>query len=76
MDGPGGEWRIDPGTQHAYKIPRVGRIKEDGQFEIVWQAEASVAPEPYPSSRSAADWRAALHDLYRGWNQQWAAPAE
>jgi urea transport system substrate-binding protein len=71
---PSGEMRIDPTTQHAYKMPRVGKIKADGQFEIVWTEAKAVPPEPYPESRSAEEWRAVLHDLHRSWNGKWAAP--
>ena len=73
-EGPSGAIRIDPATQHAYKTPRIGQIRADGQFDIVWQAEQPVKPEPYPTSRTAAEWRAALTDLYRGWQNQWSAP--
>ena len=73
-EGPGGELRIDPATQHAYKKPRIGQIRPDGQFDVVWEAERPLKPEPYPASRPAAAWRAALHDLYRGWGNHWSAP--
>jgi urea transport system substrate-binding protein len=71
---PAGDLRIDPTTQHAFKTPRIGRITDAGQFEIVWTADQPVPPEPYPSERSAADWRAVLHDLQRSWGGQWVAP--
>lgn len=71
---PEGPVRIDADTQHCYKTPRIGRIRDDGQFEIVWTAPEPVRPEPYPPSRSAAEWKAFLHDLYAGWGNQWAAP--
>ncbi len=74
LPSPAGGLRIDPSTQHAYKTPRIGRITESGQFEIVWEAPEPVSPEPYAASRSAESWRALLHDLQRSWNGQWAAP--
>ena len=67
--------RIDADTQHCYKTPRIGRIRSDGQFAIVWSAPQPIAPEPYPRTRTAAEWKAFLHDLYTGWGNQWAAPA-
>lgn len=73
---PEGPVRIDADTQHCYKTPRIGRIRNDGQFDIVWTAPAPVRPEPFPPSRSAAEWRAFLHDLYAGWGNQWSAPAK
>jgi urea transport system substrate-binding protein len=76
LTAPDGEVRIDADTQHCFKTPRVGQITGEGQFHIVWSASAPVAPEPYPATRTAADWKAFLHDLYAGWGNQWSAPAK
>jgi urea transport system substrate-binding protein len=76
MQCPEGELRIDPATQHAFKTPRIGRINAQGQFDVVWTAVAPETPQPYPPSRSAEQWRAFLHDLYRSWGQQWVAPPQ
>jgi urea transport system substrate-binding protein len=76
INAPSGPLRIDPDTQYCLKVPQIGRIREDGQFDIVWSAPEPVRPEPYPPTRTAADWRAFLHDLYTGWGNQWAAPAK
>ncbi|SFJ26138.1 urea ABC transporter substrate-binding protein [Planctomicrobium piriforme] len=73
MAAPEGAVRIDAETQHCFKTPRLGQIRNDGQFDIVWTAKEPVRPEPYPVSRTAADWKAFLHDLYTGWGNQWAA---
>ncbi len=73
---PEGEVRIDPQTQHTFKTPRIGRIRSDGQFDVIW---ADTAPEPpivFPHSRKAAEWNALLNDLYTGWNDSWAAPSD
>ncbi len=74
LTAPCGEVRIDPDTQHCFKTPRIGQIQADGQFKIVWTAPAPVHPEPFPSTRTAADWKAYLHDLYAGWGNRWSAP--
>lgn len=74
LDAPEGPIRIDPTTQHCFKIPRVGQINDKGQFTIVWRASKAVQPIPYPSTRTARDWQAYLHDLYTGWGKHWAAP--
>ncbi len=71
---PAGDVRVDAETQHLWKTPRIGRVRPDGRFEVVWTAPAPVAPQPYPPSRTAEDWKAFLHDLQRGWNGQWTAP--
>ena len=67
---PQGVVYVDPETQHTWKMVRIGRIRSDGQFDIVWESGKPVRPVPYPSSRSRADWNAfldALHDGWRGW---------
>jgi urea transport system substrate-binding protein len=74
MTAPDGEVRIDVDTQHCYKTPRIGKIRTDGQFEIVWTAPAPVEPDPFPPTRTADAWRGFLHDLYTRWGNQWAAP--
>ena len=73
-DAPSGMTRIDPDTQHSYKTPRVGQIRGDGQFDIVWSATEPVRPLPYPTSRSAQEWKAFLYDLNTGWGGRWSAP--
>lgn len=70
----GGMIRTDSATQHTFKTPRIGRITNDGQFELVWTAAKPERPSPYPSSRTTEQWKALLHDLYSGWGNQWSAP--
>ena len=74
LTAPDGEVRVDADTQHCFRTPRIGLIRADGQFEIVWTAPAPYAPEPFPRTRSAQEWKAYLHDLYAGWGNQWSAP--
>ncbi len=75
LAAPEGHIRIEPDTQHCFKTPRIGKIRNDGQFEVVWSAPEPMQPAPYPATRTAADWKAFLHDLYTSWGDQWAAPA-
>jgi urea transport system substrate-binding protein len=74
FDGPGGKVRIDPETQHCFRTPRIGQIQADGQIKVAWTAEEPVRPQPYPGSRSPAQWRSFLQELYTGWGNHWAAP--
>ena len=59
FEGPGGELRIDPKTQHAYKRFRLGRVGKNRQFEIVYQSADNIAPDPYPQS------------AFPGWSCDW-----
>jgi urea transport system substrate-binding protein len=74
MAAPEGVILIDPETQHAWRPVRVGKIRADGQFDIVWDSHRPVRPQPFPLSRTRADWDAFLDALRAGWNGHWAAP--
>ncbi len=74
FNGPGGQIRFDNDSQHIWKTVRIGRIRDDGQFDIRWDAGMPTRPEPYPDFRSRAAWETFLSDLYRGWGNRWSAP--
>lgn len=74
FQAPEGTVQIDGETQHTWKTVRVGRIKPDLQFDIVWTSESAIRPEPYPPYRAKADWERFLTDLYIGWGRNWANP--
>jgi len=46
--GPGGLVRLDPKTQHCNHYFRLGRMRTDRQFDIVFQSDAPIEPDPYP----------------------------
>lgn len=73
---PNGQVRIDPATQHTFKTPRIGRVKSDGQFEIIWTSVNPEPPNPYPSTRTTEQWKALLHDLYTDWGGRWSAASD
>ena len=70
---PQGVVYVDPGTQHTWKMVRVGRMRSDGQFDIVWESGKPVRPAPYPAYRLRAEWDAFLQVLYGRWGG-WANP--
>jgi urea ABC transporter urea binding protein len=72
--GPGGMVYVDRTTQHTWKVVRLGRIRPDGQFDVVWSSEHPVRPVPYPVYRRQAEWDDFLLQLYRGWGGQWVNP--
>lgn len=69
---PEGLVSIDSATQHTWKIVRVGRIRGDGQFDIVWTSDKPVRPVPYPIHRAKAQWEQFLAELHDGWGGAWA----
>jgi urea transport system substrate-binding protein len=73
LNAPEGIVSVDDETQHTWRPVHIGRIKADGQFDLVWTSEKPVRPIPYPSSRTHAEWDAFLDNLYRTWGG-WANP--
>lgn len=73
---PEGNVFVDRNNNHTWKTTRIGKIRADGQFEIVWSSESPIRPVPYPYDRQPSEWDQFLADLYRGWGQRWANPGE
>jgi ABC-type branched-subunit amino acid transport system substrate-binding protein len=46
-EAPEGPIQIDPDNNHTWLTPRIGRVRRDGNFDIVWEAKAAVKPDPY-----------------------------
>ena len=57
--GPGGPVRLDPKTQHTTKYCRIGRIRPDRQFDIVFASDGPIDPDPYPQI------------AFPGWSVDW-----
>jgi urea transport system substrate-binding protein len=47
-DAPEGKVKVDPKTQHTYKRFRMGRVRADRQFDIIYESPSWIEPEPYP----------------------------
>ena len=74
FDAPQGQVRIDEATLHAVQVARIGRVDADGQLVEVFLSPQPVAPEPFPPSRSRAEWLAFLEGLHRRWGGRWSNP--
>ncbi len=48
LRAPEGIVAVDGDNLHLWKAMRIGRARADGQFDIVWQSQHSVAPAPFP----------------------------
>jgi urea transport system substrate-binding protein len=53
---PEGVVSIDAGTRHLWKTPRIGKVRPDAQFDIVWDAGQPQEPVPFPSYRYRDEW--------------------
>lgn len=74
MNAPEGVVSIDPDNGHTWKVVRIGRIREDGLFDVVWSSNTPIRPMPFPTLRSRASWEQFLDDMQRGWGGSWANP--
>jgi hypothetical protein len=74
LNAPEGLIYVDPRTQHLWKSVRIGKIREDGQFDIVWSSEKPIRPLPYPAYWAKSEWDKFTQGLYLMWNRHWSNP--
>jgi urea transport system substrate-binding protein len=71
LDAPEGNVRIDGSTRYTWRPMRIGRVKSDGQFEILYDTVWALQPQPFPLTSSREEWKQFLNDLYTGWGNSW-----
>jgi urea transport system substrate-binding protein len=76
IDAPQGPVRIDPATLHTIQLVRIGQFaaNKTGTAELreVYISPKPLLPEPFPPSRSRAEWERYLDGLYTKWGGHWA----
>ncbi|GAA4132893.1 transporter substrate-binding domain-containing protein [Aminobacter aganoensis] len=65
FDAPQGRIRIDPDNHHTELWSRIGRVNAEGKFDVIWQSETRVRPDPYFVTASFDDWMSKPHQLKR-----------
>lgn len=63
LDAPEGPVHVDAANQHTWKTIRVGKVLDDGQFEIIYSSERPIRPDPFPDTRSPSEWTSFLQNL-------------
>ncbi|MBA2659160.1 MAG: ABC transporter substrate-binding protein [Nitrosospira sp.] len=63
LSAPEGVVSVDPVTRHVWKMARIGRARDDGQFDIVWDSGRPLEPAPFPTYRSREEWDELLGEL-------------
>jgi len=74
MQAPEGVTSIDHKTQHLWKMARIGRIRSDHQFDVLWVSDEPLRPYPYPALVSKRESGLFLQALYEAWDGHWQAP--
>jgi urea transport system substrate-binding protein len=72
IDTPQGSFVIDPNSQHTTQIARVAQFDETGQLQEVYHSPRAIMPEPFPASRSRAEWTALVEGLHKRWGGRWS----
>ena len=75
LDAAEGIIAIDYENLNAWRAFALGKIRPDGQFEIVYSLPKPIPPVPYPRTRTRAEWDGFLVDLNRRWGGQWSPAA-
>ncbi len=75
MDAPDGIVTIDADSRAVWRPFHLGRLRADGQFEIVWSILKPIRPVPFVGTRSAEQWRGLLESLHTRWKGRWSAGA-
>lgn len=70
-NGPGGIIYIDPKTLHSWKMVKVGRLNDQGSFEIVWDSGKPIRPEPFPGYLYRREWLDLEKRYYELWGHHW-----
>jgi hypothetical protein len=71
---PGAMVYVDGENRHLWKTVRIGKIRPDGQFDIVRTSEHPIHPIPFPEVRPRQEWEAFLLGPYNAWGQRWVNP--
>jgi branched-chain amino acid transport system substrate-binding protein len=56
FEAPQGLVRIDSLNNHTFLWPRVAKVNEQGQFEVVWDPGVRVKPDPYGIDQGFGIW--------------------
>lgn len=80
---PQGMVKVDKDNNHTWQVVRVGKVQESGEFEIVWESQNPIKPEPYPSDwfitdffkenvrKTRQDWDNMVLGFYTAWGNKW-----
>jgi urea transport system substrate-binding protein len=68
---PQGMIYIDRDNNHTWRFIRLGKIKADGQFDILWNSAKAVKPQPFTQYVTENEWEEFSSNLYAKWGKKW-----
>ena len=63
LNAPHGVVSVEAETQHLWKTVRIGQVRADGQFEVVWSSESPIRPSPFPTYHKKQEWLKRVREL-------------
>lgn len=66
--------RLDPSTQHTYKVFQLGKITAQNAIEVIKTDEKPTRPIPFPPPRTPTEWKNFSDELYTKWGNNWSNP--
>lgn len=64
LEAPEGYVTMTMSGQYAWKFSRIGKIRPNGQFEIIWESQYPIRPIPFQLYRSKMEWEKFLQNLF------------
>jgi urea transport system substrate-binding protein len=74
FDLKGVHLRVDPSTQHTYKIFQLARITSRNTLEVFKTDDKPIKPNPFPPPRTNTDWKNWTDELYHHYGNNWSNP--
>lgn len=59
FEAPQGRVRVDAHNHHTYLFSRIGRANAQGQFDILYESQSALKPDPYAVAPRLNDWTSA-----------------
>lgn len=66
---------VDYSTLHSWRPFYLGKIRRDGQFDIIWGLDRPIRPVPYPMFRGRSYWDSAVEKWFQSGYPTVSAPA-
>jgi urea transport system substrate-binding protein len=63
FDAPQGIIHIAENSLQTWQFARIGKIRSDKMFTILWSSEKAIKPLPYPPTRTKEEWDKLRTDL-------------
>jgi urea transport system substrate-binding protein len=54
---------------------RIGKITGPAHIDVIFSSDSLLPPEPFPATRTRAEWEALLKFLYKQWDDSWVNPS-